>query len=99
MPFLLSIVLLLPAAGAIALLLMDSRRERAIRLVGCGAAALSLGASVPLWFRYAPRAAEWQFTERIAWLPNYSLGIDGLGLTMILLTTLGVRRVTRLRSL
>jgi NADH-quinone oxidoreductase subunit M len=89
---LLSVVLLAPAAGALTVLLMGSRGTSAARPIACGATATSLVASLPLWLQYASRGAEWQFTERIAWLPwlggHYALGIDGLGLALVVVTAM-----------
>jgi NADH-quinone oxidoreductase subunit M len=48
--------------------------------------------SVPLWFWYNPANPEFQFVERIPWIPSvgadYFLGVDGLAVLLILLTTM-----------
>jgi NADH-quinone oxidoreductase subunit M len=92
MRFHLSIVLWIPALAAVTLLRVDRRRERAISRIASVAASLAFLVSLPLWFLYQPREAEWQFVERIEWLPaigsSYSLGVDGLSLTFVLLSTL-----------
>ncbi len=48
--------------------------------------------SVVVYFQYQPSGAEFQFVEKVAWLPDlgitYHLGIDGISLLLILLTTL-----------
>jgi NADH-quinone oxidoreductase subunit M len=92
MRFQLSIVLWIPALAAVVLLLVDRRSERAISLIASVAVSLAFLVSLPLWFLYQPREAEWQFVERIEWFPaigsSYSLGVDGLSLTFVLLSTL-----------
>ena len=47
---------------------------------------------MPLWFWYNPRSGEFQFVERLPWIPSigaeYFLGVDGLSALLILLTTM-----------
>ena len=47
---------------------------------------------MPLWFWYDPANAQFQFVERIPWIPSvgaeYFLGVDGFSVLLILLTTL-----------
>ena len=46
---------------------------------------------VPLWLRFQVRGEQWQFTEQVSLLPslglNYVVGVDGLALVLVLLTT------------
>ncbi len=48
--------------------------------------------SLPLWFRFERGTHAFQFTEQHAWIPGlrieYSLGLDGISLLLVLLTTL-----------
>jgi len=54
-------------------------------------AALALGASVPLYLGFDGSSAALQFVERAPWIPSlhsdYYLGVDGIALPLILLTT------------
>ena len=63
-----------------------------LRTLTCGATSVSFAASLPLWFTFEVRGAEWQFTERLDILPSigasYALGVDGLSALLVLLTTL-----------
>ncbi len=47
--------------------------------------------SLPLYFGFDKNTAEMQFVENVAWLPsfdiNYALGVDGIAMPLILLTT------------
>ncbi len=87
----LSLIVFLPLAGAVAILLLLSRREQ-VR----GAAALftfiSFVLSLVLFFQFDRAAAGVQFSERVTWIPGiaaqYYLGVDGLNLPMVILTTL-----------
>ena len=48
--------------------------------------------SLPLWFRYDTANPDFQFVERLPWIPSigaeYFLGVDGFSVLLILLTTL-----------
>jgi NADH-quinone oxidoreductase subunit M len=89
---LLTIILFTPLAGALVLLFVSRRQENAIRWIANVVACVGFLVSVPLWFRYDPAGASWQFTERAAWIPSigaeYFLGVDGFSILLILLTTL-----------
>jgi NADH-quinone oxidoreductase subunit M len=92
MNHLLSIVALTPAFGALVLLFIDEGRETLVRWIATVTAALALIASLPLWWGFQLRGAEWQFTERFDWMPaigaSYSVGVDGFSLLLVMLTTL-----------
>ena len=89
---LLSIILFTPLAGALVLLALPRDREKDIRWIANAFAALGFLVSLPLWFQYDPQRGPWQFVERAAWIPSigaeYSLGVDGLSVLLVLLTTL-----------
>lgn len=84
---LLSIVLFLPLAGTLAVLLLPA--PRVVALVASG---LTLAASCYLAAVFQTTASGFQFVERAQWIPSigaqYLLGIDGISLLLILLTTL-----------
>ncbi len=88
----LSILLCIPAAAALAIGLIDNRRQRLVRVVGISAASLTMILAALLWAGYQPRGAEWQFVERLDWRPtlgaSYHVGIDGFSLALIVLTAL-----------
>src|SRR6185369_8239395 len=88
----LSIILFTPLVGAFIVLLVDKRKEDAIRWIANATALLGFVVSVPLWFWYNPSNAGFQFVERAAWIPSvgadYFLGVDGFSALLILLTTL-----------
>jgi NADH-quinone oxidoreductase subunit M len=91
---LLSIVIWLPAVGALLLLLVSNRdgsRDGLIRNLALGFSLLTFVATLVLWANYdMTSAAEYQFLERLRWIPafgiDYSLGIDGVSLMLMVLT-------------
>ncbi|WP_446216984.1 complex I subunit 4 family protein [Micromonospora sp. IBHARD004] len=95
--FLLVAVLAVPALGAIAAAAIP--HDRAGRLTGAVAAALTLLATLPLvggdhgWFGYGPRPAvqPWHQLDR-PWVPGldlrFHLGVDGISWPLVVLTAL-----------
>jgi NADH-quinone oxidoreductase subunit M len=87
---LLSIVLLTPFLGAVILLAVPYAAHRTLRCVALLSALPPLLASIVLLGRYDVDAGGFQFLESHPILPDlgirYSLGVDGLSLTLVLLT-------------
>jgi NADH-quinone oxidoreductase subunit M len=88
----LSLILFTPLAGAIALLFVSKQNESTIRWIANGVALVGFLVSVPLWWAYDSTNAEFQFVERLTWIPSigaeYFLGVDGFSTLLILLTTM-----------
>ena len=88
----LSLILFTPLVGAILLLFVNKQNENAIRWIANVFAFLGFVVSIPLWFSYNPQDADYQFVERLPWIPSvgaeYFLGIDGFSMLLILLTTM-----------
>ena len=87
----LSLILFTPCAGAVALLFVDRRRADVVRGIANGCAIGSFLLAVPLWFRFEPFGAPWQFVQRLPWIPaigaSYFVAVDGLSALLVLLTT------------
>ena len=87
----LSIVLFTPLAGLLVLLLIPSSNERAIKLWANAVALLGFLVSLPLVFWF-DSAKDYQFEQRLTWIPtlgaSYHIGIDGIGLLLVMLTTI-----------
>jgi NADH-quinone oxidoreductase subunit M len=88
-PILSALIFLPLLAGAVAALIGQARLLRWWTLLSTLAiAALSL----PLYWDFDRSRAGFQFGEHAAWIPfldvNYTLGLDGISLLMVLLTTL-----------
>jgi NADH-quinone oxidoreductase subunit M len=88
----LSLILFTPLAGAAGLLFVSKKQENLIRWIANLVALLGFVVSVPLWFWYDTAGAQYQFVERIPWIPSvgaeYFLGVDGFSVLLLLLTTL-----------
>ena len=88
---LLSILIWLPILGGVAVLAVGDRRAALARQLALGVSLLAFVASLPLWIRFDPTTAAMQFTERAPWIPAfdawYHLGVDGISMPLILLTT------------
>jgi len=80
-----------PLAGAILLLFVNRRRELFIKSFTLVFSIIEFGLSLPLFFYFNEHAAGMQFVEKASWFPewgvSYFLGIDGISLLLILLTT------------
>ncbi len=90
MDHILSIVLFTPLVGMLVLFFIPSENARAIKIWANVAAFLGFLVSLPLVFNF-DRTKDFQFVERAAWIPtigaSYHIGIDGLGLLLVMLTT------------
>jgi NADH-quinone oxidoreductase subunit M len=86
----LSIVLFTPLAGLLVLLCIPSSNDRAIKWWVNLTAFAGFLVSLPLAFRFDP-GKDYQFVERTAWIPSlgatYHIGIDGIALLLVMLTT------------
>jgi NADH-quinone oxidoreductase subunit M len=91
MDHILSIVLFTPLAGLAVLLFIPSSNARAVKLWANIVAFVGFLVSLPLVFQF-DSGKDFQFVEKATWIPtlgaSYHLGIDGLGLLLVLLTTL-----------
>ncbi|MFB3778337.1 MAG: NuoM family protein, partial [Bryobacteraceae bacterium] len=89
---LLSIVLFTPLAGMLVLLLLPASNKNLIRIWANLAALAGFLVSLPLVWRYDKSAGGFQMVERVDWIPSlgvkYMLGIDGISLLLVMLTTL-----------
>ena len=81
----LSLMLLVPLAGAIACLFVG---DRAARQIALGATLIDFALGVLLWANYDIGGAQWQFTERADIFAGFTwaLGIDGIALMLIMLS-------------
>ena len=89
---LLSFVLFIPALSAVILLFLPSDKVKLLRWFSLAVSLLPFILSIVLWLRFQPDRTGFQFEEQYTWYAaiNSSLhfGVDGLSLTMVLLTTL-----------
>jgi NADH-quinone oxidoreductase subunit M len=90
-PGLLSAITFLPVAGAFLLALVPRRRQGLLRGGALAVAVATFLLSLPMYFGFDGSSADFQFEESAAWIPtlgvSYHLGVDGISLLLVLLTT------------
>jgi NADH-quinone oxidoreductase subunit M len=88
---LLSLVIWLPIVGGGLLLALGERRVDAVRWLALAVSLLTLIVSLPLFTEFDRSTAAMQFVERAPWIRQfnveYYLGVDGISMPLILLTT------------
>jgi len=89
---LLTLLLLLPAIGAVLVSVLPGQRIRLIQAIALSAATAAMLLSWGLLSMFDPGMAGLQFVEEVPWNPrlgtSYALGLDGFSLPMVLLATL-----------
>jgi NADH-quinone oxidoreductase subunit M len=93
LPPLLTILTLTPAMGALVVSVFSGRKKENAKALSLAFGIFALVQALVLYALFAPGAGM-QFEERHGWIPvlgvEYHAGIDGLGLTMVLLSALVV---------
>ncbi|MEJ5240412.1 MAG: NADH-quinone oxidoreductase subunit M [Anaerolineales bacterium] len=89
---LLSLILFFPTLAALGMLFLPKERLSLLRWYALLTSLVPLGLSIYLWVNFDPNLPGFQFEERYVWYraihSTLHLGVDGLSLTMVLLTTL-----------
>jgi proton-translocating NADH-quinone oxidoreductase chain M len=84
-------ILCLPCFGAFVLLFVPKANHRFIRTFALCISLLTFLISLSLWIRFDSSTAKFQFVQEFDWLPasniTFSIGVDGISLFFILLTT------------
>src|SRR5687768_2776760 len=87
----LSILIFLPLLGALIALLMPRANESMLRTWAVAVSLAVFLTSLGLWFGFDPTASDFQLLERFDWVPglgiSYQVGVDGISLLLVLLTT------------
>jgi len=90
----LTILTFVPLVGALAVLALGGRNKAVVRWTALAFSAVSLLITLVLWHSFNSAADGFQFQELHAWIPSlnvsYRVGIDGLGLLVLLLTSIVV---------
>ena len=88
---LLSLLIFLPVLGA-AVIGFAPRNDDWTRRIALAFSLLVFVVSLPLWFNFDTASHEMQFVTRVPWIPafnvNYAVGVDGISVLLVLLTTL-----------
>lgn len=88
---LLTYVIFVPAVGSLLLLFLKRENTSAIKTIGIAISLLAFVLSLLLYFGFDPASSEMQFVHKVLWIPalnvSYNVGVDGLSLLLIMLTT------------
>jgi NADH-quinone oxidoreductase subunit M len=88
----LSTLIFLPVVGALLLIFINRSRELWIKWIALIFSTATFILSLPLFTHFDKTTYKMQFVERYEWIPawniNYYLGIDGISVLLVLLTTL-----------
>jgi len=87
---LLSLTIFLPAIGALLLVAFDKKAEEAMKNFTFFITMATFGLTVAIYSQFDPSVAAMQMQVSVPWIPswniNYQLGVDGISLTLVLLT-------------
>lgn len=95
MNWMLTILTFLPLVGVLAIILLkqpeDGSKDDSIKLVAIAASAVTFLVSLFVLFRFDATNPALQLVDRVDWIPSwgisYFMGVDGLSILMVLLTT------------
>jgi NADH-quinone oxidoreductase subunit M len=89
--YLITILLLLPLLGGLLILLLSKSKVDFIRYSGLGISTITFFISLLLYFNFDSSNGGFQFIHQIKWIEklniSYFVGIDGMSLLLVLLTT------------
>ena len=92
-PFL-SVLTAVPLIGAITMLGLGDKQKSRARILALAFSVIALALTLLLYHRFDSASGQLQFQELHSWIPSlgaeYHLGIDGLGLVMLLLSAVVV---------
>jgi NADH-quinone oxidoreductase subunit M len=88
----LTLILFSPLAAALIILLIPRQQSTLIRWVAIVLSLIPFVLTIWLWLHFQQNTAGFQFEQKFVWYPplnsSYHVGVDGISLTMVLLTTL-----------
>ena len=86
------LIMLAPIIGAITILFVPEKNNKWVKIIAAIAAGISLILSFVTYLNYNSQVGGMQFTEQYAWIKgfgiDFSLGVDGLSMPMVLLTSI-----------
>ncbi len=89
---LITFLTLLPLLGGVLVICLGGENKKTARSLALGFSFLALAATLFLWKSFQASSGALQFEEKHLWIPTlgieYRVGIDGLGLLMLLLTSI-----------
>ena len=88
----LTLLMVLPLAGSVAVAALPNGNDKLVKQVALATTLLVMGATIAMAVGFQRDNVELQFVEKYSWIPsfgiNYALGIDGLALVLILMSTI-----------
>lgn len=85
-------IIMFPIFGILMLILIPAREEKLLKLVALNSACFSFLGSLVLWGFFHKATGAFQFVVQFFWIPSlnlhFTLGIDGISIFFLLLTTL-----------
>ena len=88
----LTLLMVLPLAGSVAVAALPKGNDKLVKQVALATTLLVMGTTIAMAVGFQRDNVELQFVEKYSWIPsfgiNYALGIDGLALVLILMSTI-----------
>ena len=88
---LITYLLLIPLIGSFVLLFIKSEKENLIKYIGLIVSLLIFIISLVIYFSFDSTNPDFQFVHKFKWIDNlnihYNVGIDGMSMLLVLLTT------------
>ena len=88
----LTLLMVLPLAGSVVVTALPKTNEKLVKQVALATTLVVMGATIAMATTFQRDNVELQFVEKYLWIPsfgiNYALGIDGLALVLILMSTI-----------
>ncbi len=88
----LTFLMVLPIIGTAVIVALPKANEKLVKQVALATTLVVMGATIAMAVGFQRDNVELQFVEKYSWIPsfgiNYALGIDGLALVLILMSTI-----------
>lgn len=88
---LLTLIILFPFLGALAVLLLPRSQRVAIHGVALVSTLASLALALVAWWQFVPGLTGWQLEQKVAWVAtlgiSYHVGVDGVNLGLVIMAT------------
>ncbi len=89
--YLITYLLIVPMIGGLLVLFINKEKEKLVRYSGLAVSVITFIVSLFLYFGFNSSISDFQFTQKFLWIPDlhisYFVGVDGISLLLILLTT------------
>lgn len=88
----LTLLMVIPIIGTGVIAILPKKNEQAVKQIALMTTLIVLAVTLAMATRFQRDNVELQFTEKYSWIPsfgiNYALGIDGLSLVLIVMSTI-----------